>query len=259
MSWQYFLVEQQGAITEITINRPDVHNAMAPAVTAEFMRVLDIVEADPSRVIILTGAGERAFSAGADIKALLAMSPEAARAELALGNALTRRLEQSAKVTIAAVNGYALGGGTEFALACDLRIASTRAVFGLPEVKLGIFPGWGGAQRLPRLIGRGRALELLTTGRSIAAAEALAIGLVNRVVEPAELLPEARRLAGEIIAAAPLAVAQVKRAVMHGLEMPLEAALAYSSEAWLTLIGTEDYREGMQAFLDKRQPVWKGR
>jgi enoyl-CoA hydratase len=259
MPYQHFLFETDGAITTVTINRPAVLNAMSPEVTAELAAILDEVDESRARVLILTGAGERAFSAGADLKTMIAMSAADARAELNTGNALMRHLEHLPQVTIAAVNGYALGGGTEIALACDLRVASRNAVFGLPEVKVGVIPGWGGTQRLPRLVGRGIALELLCTGRNVPAEEALRIGLVNRVVDLAELLPTVRQLAGEIEAASPIAVQQAKRAVDRGLDMALDAALAFNAEAWLVNYHTEDRYEGMKAFLDKRKPEWKGR
>jgi enoyl-CoA hydratase len=259
MTWQHFLVEADGDVTTLKINRPAVLNAMSPEVTGDLARALDEIEAGPARVLILTGAGERAFSAGADLKVLIEMSAAEARRELESGNRLMRRLEQSRLITIAAVNGYALGGGTEIALACDIRLASANAVFGLPEVKVGIIPGWGGTQRLPRLIGRGLAMELLTTGRNVPAEEALRIGLVNRVVELSELLPAARALAEEILANSPIAVQQAKRSVNGGLEMALDEALAFNAEAWLVNYHAEDRYEGHKAFLEKRKPEWKGR
>ncbi|MCZ7573296.1 MAG: enoyl-CoA hydratase-related protein [Ardenticatenaceae bacterium] len=251
-------VQIDGAVATVTVNRPEVLNAIDGALLAELEMAFATLEADEAvRVVILTGAGDRAFIAGGDIAAMRAMTVAEGQRFVYRGQAFTRHLETSRCVIIAAVNGYALGGGTEIALACDIRLAAARAQFGLPEVTLGIFPGWGGTQRLPRLVGKGIATELITTGARIDAQAAHRIGLVNHVVPDGELLPRAHEMAVRITANGPLAVRQAKLAIRAGLEIPLEQALILEAEAWLVNFATADRVEGLAAFLERRRPVFR--
>jgi len=251
-------VQIDGAVATVTVNRPEVLNAIDGALLAELEMAFATLEADEAvRVVILTGAGDRAFIAGGDIAAMRAMTVAEGQRFVYRGQAFTRHLETSRCVIIAAVNGYALGGGTEIALACDIRLAAARAQFGLPEVTLGIFPGWGGTQRLPRLVGKGIATELITTGARIDAQAAHRIGLVNHVVPDGELLPRAHEMAVRITANGPLAVRQAKLAIRAGLEIPLEQALILEAEAWLVNFATADRVEGLTAFLERRRPVFR--
>jgi enoyl-CoA hydratase len=250
--YQHLLYSNQGSITTITVNRPSVRNALNVATIDELGSAFEQAKSDPAvRVVILTGAGEKAFAAGADIT-------EIARLDEAGGTAFSRRgqlvfdaIETLGKPVIAAVNGYALGGGCELAMACTVRIASDSAVFGQPEVKLGLIPGYGGTQRLPRLVGKSRALILLLTGEPVPAAEALRLGLVDAVVPAAALLSTVEALATQIAANAPLAVKYCIEAVNRG-EFSEEAALFGRACA------TADMKEGTDAFLKKRTPEFKG-
>ena len=210
-------------------------------------------------MLILTGAGEKAFIAGADINELAQQTPVNGREFTLYGQEIIHRLETLGKPAIAAINGFALGGGCELALACTLRIASRNAKLGQPEVKLGIIPGYGGSQRLPRLCGKGVAHELILTGEMISAEEALRVGLVNRVVEPGELLATAEAIAKKIIANAPLAVKYALEAVEHGMEMPQEEGLYLEATLFGLCCATQDMREGTRAFLEKRPPKFEGR
>jgi enoyl-CoA hydratase len=210
------------------------------------------------RAIIVTGAGDRAFIAGADIAEMKDKSPSEALAFARLGQAVCSAIEAAPQPVIAAINGYALGGGCEIALACDIRLASETAVLGQPEVALGVPPGWGGTQRLPRVIGPGLARELIYTGRRVGAEEALRIGLVNAVYPPAELLERARALAAEIARNAPVAVRLSKEAIRRGLDVDLAAGLALEAQAFALAFSTADQREGMSAFLEKRSPEFRG-
>ena len=249
-------------VVRITIDRPEALNALDPAhndaLAAAFARFRD----DPAAwVAIVTGGGERAFSAGADLKALIPARAESVRAGEGIGTTfagITRGFT-CWKPLIAAINGYAVGGGLELALCCDLRVAAEHARFGLPEVKWGIIPGAGGTQRLPRAIGLGRAMELLLTGELIDAAEALRIGLVNRVVPLPELLPAARALAEVIVQRGPLAVRAAKQAALEGLDGPLDAGLALETRLSEELLRTADSREGLRAFAEKRPPHFHAR
>ena len=243
----------------ITINRPDKLNALNAATVRRLDEVLHEVHADATiRAVIVTGAGEKAFVAGADIAELSRMGPVDGVQVSRAGQATFRFLERMPKPVIAAVNGFALGGGLELALACHIRIASSRAKFGLPEVKLGIIPGYGGTIRLTRLVGRGRALELILTGDMIDAAEAFRIGLVNRVEEPDAVLPGAQALARRIAANAPVALALALESVDRGMSTTLDDAQLFESSLFGLLASTQDMREGMQAFLEKRTAQFRG-
>jgi enoyl-CoA hydratase len=248
------------AVVTVTLNRPKVLHALNAQLFNDLESVFTQLRDDPHvRVILLTGAGDRAFAAGADI-AELARTDAASANRLALrGQSILRLIETCTKPVIALVNGFALGGGCELALACTFRIASDTARLGQPEVKLGLLPGYGGTQRLPRLVGRGAALKLLLTGEPISAAEALRIGLVDEVVPPAELLPRGHALAQSILANAPLAIAACLDAVERGAGLPLEQALMLEAQLFSQLSGTQDKKEGTSAFLEKRPPVWSGR
>jgi len=258
MPYQTLTLTVADRIATITVNRPEKLNALNDATIGELSAVAEEVRgrADVAGVI-LTGAG-RAFVAGADISELAGQRPLDARRRALRGQAVFRQLETSPKPVVAAVNGFALGGGCELAMACHVRIASETAKFGQPEVKLGITPGYGGTQRLPRLVGRGRALQLLLTGETIDAAEALRIGLVNRVVPPAELMDTARAMVTAILANGPLAVALCIDAVDRGLDLPLSDALALEAGHFGLLAATADMAEGTRAFLEKRAAQFRG-
>jgi enoyl-CoA hydratase len=245
-------------IATLTVNRPDKLNALNDRVIEELGDAIDAVRSNPDAGgVILTGAG-RAFVAGADISQLEAHGAMSAKALAERGQDVFRRFESSPKPTIAALNGFALGGGCELAMACHLRIASDAAKFGQPEVKLGLLPGYGGTQRLARLVGKGRALQLLLTGDMIDAAEAHRIGLVNRVVPGAELMAAATTMLHAILANGPLAVAQCIEVVNRGADASLDDALALEATAFGLLAATDDKREGTRAFLEKRPPKFRG-
>jgi cyclohexa-1,5-dienecarbonyl-CoA hydratase len=248
-------VERDGALTIVTIEHPPA-NAISRAVVAGITQAFEEAEADSTcRALILTGAGPKFFAAGADITEFGSEGGD----NIARGHVLTLAMEHSRLPIVAAVNGIAFGGGCELALACDARIASSNARFGQPEIKLGIIPGWGGTQRLPRLIGRTAAIELLFTGDPVDAARALELGLVSRVVEPESLLGAARDLAGRFASQAPLALAATKRAIADGLDRPLSEALEAERKEFMQLFTSDDAREGITAFLEKRPPSWSGR
>jgi enoyl-CoA hydratase len=260
MDYQNILLERGENIAQITLNRPKVLNALNRALFAELDAALDEIAAeDAIRVVILTGAGEKAFAAGADIQELAQVSAVEGQ-ELALeGQRIFSKLENLGKPVIAAINGFALGGGCELAMSATMRIAGETARLGQPEVKLGLLPGYGGSQRLPRLVGKGAAFKLLLTGEMISASEALRIGLVDEVVPAAELLPRVRTLAAAIASVAPIAVRQCIAAVHAGYDLPLDQALAYEAALFGLCCATEDKAEGARAFLEKRVPVWKAR
>lgn len=242
----------------ITINNPDRLNALDVDHLEALLGAFRDVDGDASvRAIILTGAGEKAFVAGANIKQMLTMSPEEAMRFARLGHAVGTAIERTPQPVIAAVNGFALGGGCELALACDIRICSTNAVFAQPEVGLGIPPGWGGTQRLPRAVGKGIASELIFTGRRIKADEALRIGLVNAVHAPETLLEHAWELAAEIVANSPVAVRLSKRLIARSADAHPSAGLAEEAHAFAELFGSHDQQEGMKAFLEKRKPAFE--
>jgi enoyl-CoA hydratase len=260
MPWNYLqIVNDADGIATITLHRPEKLNALNAEMLHALHEALQQLEADESvRALILTGSGEKAFAAGADIAGIAGQSPVSATRSSRRGQRIFRRLETLEKPSIAAINGFALGGGLELAMACTLRIAADSARLGLPEVKLGIIPGYGGTQRLARLVGRGRAMELLLTGEPIDAAEAYRIGLVNRVVSAADLLPACKELLKKMIVNGPIALALVMRAVDSGLDSGLDEALEMESAAFGVAAGTGDCREGIAAFLQKRKPVFTG-
>jgi enoyl-CoA hydratase len=259
-NFQYILVERRGAVTVLTVNRPDKLNAIHRASIEEIGTAVRTFVADDSQgALIVTGSGPKAFIAGADIAELQPLGPAAAEEISRFGQEVMTLLETSPKPTIAAINGFAFGGGCELALACHIRLASDNAVLGLPEVKLGIIPGYGGTQRLPRLVGQARALELVLTAGSVKAEEAFRIGLVNRVHPQAELLAEAEKLALAILKNGPLAVSAAIACVVRGGSLTLEEGLRFESGQFGTLAASEDMHEGLQAFLDKRPADFKRR
>jgi enoyl-CoA hydratase len=254
------LLDVRDGIATVTVNRPDKLNALNEEVVGGLAETFEKCRADRAvRAVILTGAGDRAFIAGADISFLAACDPKAARDAALRGQALTLAMEGLGKPVLAAINGYALGGGCELALACTLRVAAEGAKLGQPEVKLGIIAGYGGTQRLPRLVGKGKALELLLTGEPIDAAEALRIGLVNRVVKREALIDETRALAGKIMAAGPLAVQFTLESVHRGVGASLEEALGLEANLFGLCFSTQDMKEGTAAFLAKRPPNFTGK
>jgi enoyl-CoA hydratase/carnithine racemase len=258
--YQNLIVEEDAAIVTITVNRPDKLNAIDERTAVELLDLFSKLDArDEVRVVILTGAGDRSFIAGGDIAAMSRMSLQEGEKFVYLGHKLTKAMEHSNKVVIAAVNGFALGGGTELAMACDIRVASEKAQFGLPEVTVGLFPGWGGTQRLGRLIGKGRAKELIFTGERVSADEAYRLGLVNKVVSPEELMPYTRQLAERILANSQNAIRQAKKALNEGLEVSLDQGLVIEAEAWLVNFSTADRVEGLTAFVEKRKPNFTNR
>ena len=253
------LLAREGALAIVTINRPDKLNALNREVLQQLHQIWSELRGADVRAAILTGAGEKAFVAGADIEAMSTMTPAAAKAFADLGHATGERMERAHFPVIGAINGFALGGGCELALACDFLYASDRAKFGQPEVNLAVIPGFGGTQRLPRRVGIGRARELCFTGDMLGAAEALRIGLVNAVVPGAELRSKVLEVAKKIEQKGPLAIAQCKRVLLRGQDIPLPVANELEAQAFATLFGSEDQREGMAAFLEKRAASFTGR
>ena len=258
MAFETLLVEQDAGIVTIKINRPPV-NALSKAVHDDLSALLDQIRVDSSvRVVILTGGGDRAFVAGADIREINELDGVQAEAWVQDWHHLFIGLERMAQPVIAAINGVALGGGCELAMACDIRIAAEHASFGQPEINLGIIPGFGGTQRLPRIIGRGRALEMLMTGDAIDAAEALRIGLVNQVVSSEELMDTARNKASQIASKGAVALKLIKECVNDGLDQSLEEGLALEAGRFGAACATQDKVEGITAFLEKRKPTFTG-
>ncbi len=258
--FQNLRFEKREQIAYVTINRPDKLNALNQAVMGELREVFTQIKDDPEvRVALLTGAGEKAFVAGADINELNKNNPVEAKAYTHKGQAVLDLIENLGKPVIACLNGYALGGGCELAMACSFRLASENAKLGQPEVKLGIIAGYGGSQRLPRLVGKGLALQVLLTGEQISAQEAQRIGLVNEVVAQGELIPRAETIARKIIANAPLAIQYTLEAVNKGMEMPLAEGLFLEATLFSVACATEDKKEGTAAFLEKRTAVFKGK
>jgi enoyl-CoA hydratase len=260
MSFATLLVNNDGGVRTITINRPDKLNALNRQVIAELHVAFgQAAQDDAVRAVILTGAGEKAFVAGADIGEMAGMTPVQLREFSRQGQALMTRIERLGKPVIAAINGFALGGGFELAMGCHLRLAADTAKIGQPEVRLGLIPGFGGTQRLLRLAGRGAALELCLTGDPVDAQRACQLGLVNRVVAAAELAGEAATLAGRLAALAPQALRGVIDAIAFGGENALDQGLEYETQLFAVLASTEDMREGTSAFLEKRKPAFQGR
>ena len=253
------LLETADGIATVTVNRPDKLNALNLTVIAELTAAFEQLRDDPAvRAVLFTGAGEKAFIAGADIAGLSKLDPQAARENATRGQRLTLVMEGLGKPVLAAINGFALGGGCELALACTLRVAAEGVRIGQPEVKLGVICGYGGTQRLPRLVGRGRALELLLTGEPIDAAEALRIGLVNRVVPREKLIEETRAIARKILAVGPLAVRRTLEAVGRGMDGALADGMVLEADLFGACFGTRDMKEGTSAFLEKRPPKFTG-
>ena len=251
--------ETRGGMAFVTIDRPAALNALDRKTLDELRRAFEATRADSSvGAAVLTGAGPRAFAAGADIRELTGLSETEGRRLAASGQAVLDLIENLGKPVIAAVNGYALGGGCELAMAATIRVAAEHAVFGQPEVRLGLIPGYGGTQRLPRLIGRGRALEMLLTGETVTAAEAWRIGLVNRVVPAAELLSRAESIAAGILSNAPIAVRYCMEAVHRGLGTSLAGGLQLEADLFGRCCATADMKEGTRAFLEKRAAHFKG-
>ncbi len=259
-AFETVLYEKRGGTAYVTLNRPKVMNALNQRAIAELRAAFDDARDDPAvRGIILTGAGDRAFIAGADIAELAKATPVEAERQTRAGQGLLNLIEQLGKPVIAAVNGLALGGGCETALACTIRLASSGAKFGQPEIKLGLIPGFGGTQRLARLVGKGIALQLILTGEMISAEDAYRIGLVNEIVEPSGLLARAEAILAQIAANAPLAVGYAIEAVNLGLEGPLSEGLSLEGKLFALCASTEDKKEGTSAFLEKRLPKFEGR
>ena len=258
--FENILVDKDGAIGIITLNRPSALNALSTKLLGELsFALLELERNVDVRAIVITGAGEKAFAAGADISELNALGSAGAGADQArMGQSITRQIERLRTPVIMAINGFALGGGCELAMSGDIRIASENAKFGQPEVNLGIMPGYGGSQRTTRLVGKGMAMYLCLTGEMIDAQEAHRIGLVEKVVPLAELLSEAKRIGNAIAAKAPLAIAATKRAINNGAHLSIDDALELEALEFGTLIDTEDFKEGTSAFLAKRKPAWKG-
>ena len=260
MSYENIVFEKKGAIAYVTVNRPKVLNALNMATMEELRSSFAGIKEDHAvRVAIMTGAGDKAFIAGADIGELAKHDPVSAKQYTHRGQSVLDLIENLGKPVIACINGFALGGGCEIAMACTMRLASENAKLGQPEVKLGIMPGYGGTQRLPRLVGKGIAMQLVLSGDMISAQEAYRIGLVNEVVAPAELVPRAEAIAQKIVANAPLAVQYAMEAVNKGMEMTLAEGLYLEATLFAICCATEDKKEGTTAFLEKRQAQFKGR
>jgi len=260
MNYRFIKVDESDGVGWVRINRPESLNSITIEVMRELNQAFQRIEEDENvRVAVLTGEGGKSFIAGGDIKYMDGISASQLLNEQVEGQEIIRHIEELRKPVIAGINGYAFGAGTEIALACDLRIASERARFGLPEITLGIMPGYGGTQRLPRLIGSARAKELMMTGDIISAEEALRIGLVNRVVPHEELNNEIIKFAGKLRESAPLALQMIKEAVGYGLQMDVARAIRLEARIFNILFNSEDKVEGMKAFLEKRRPVFTGR
>jgi enoyl-CoA hydratase len=260
MAFDNLLIERDEATAIVTINRPKVLNALNTQTLDELRRaILELKQDEGVRVVILTGAGEKSFVAGADINELAVQTPTSGREHALAGQHVLDLIENMGKPVIAAINGYALGGGCELAMACTLRLAADTAKLGQPEVSLGLIPGYAGTQRLPRLVGKGKAMEMILTGAPIAAEEAQRIGLVNRVVPAAELMAEARTLAAQLAKNAPIAMRYIINAVSKGVEIPFADACQYEATLFGLVASTDDMREGTSAFLAKRKAEFKGK
>ena len=259
-SLENLLLEREHGVATVTVNRPKVLNALNSRTLEELRStILTLKHEEDVRCVVLTGAGDKAFIAGADINELAVQTPVGGRQHALSGQHILDLIENMGKPVIAAINGFALGGGCELAMACTIRIAADTAKIGQPEINLGIIPGYAGTQRLARLVGRGRAMELLLTGDHISAQEAYRIGLVNRVVPAAELMGEARRIAATLASKAPVAVKYIIDAVNKGLDMPFPDAQIFEATLFGLVSTTEDMREGTRAFLEKRKAEFKGK
>ena len=259
MNFENLLLERDGPVAILTINRPQVLNALNRATTEELRRaVLDLKEDATVRAVILTGGGEKSFVAGADIKELAKQRPAEGKEFSRRGQHIFDLIENMGKPVIAAINGFALGGGCELAMACTLRLAADTARMGQPEINLGIIPGYAGTQRLSRLVGKGIALDIMLTGRQVKADEAMQIGLVNRVVPAADLMAEAKKLAAELATKPPVAVQYIIEAANHGLEVSFDQGQFLEATLFGLVASTDDMREGTAAFLEKRKPQFKG-
>ena len=260
MSFENLLIEREESFAILTINRPKVLNALNTRTLEELGSALrELTHDDAVRAVILTGAGGKSFIAGADINELAVQTPAGGREHALAGQHVLDLIEQMGKPVIAAINGYALGGGCELAMACTIRIAADTAKLGQPEINLGIIPGYAGTQRLARIIGKGRALELLLTGDQVTAQDAHRLGLVNRVVPAEELMAEAKTLAATLAAKAPLAIRYILEAVHKGVEMPFPQAQVFEATLFGLIASSDDMREGTAAFLEKRKPAFKGK
>lgn len=260
MEYKNTLYEKSEGLATISINRPEALNAINEETILEILSYLDDAKRDESvRVIAITGAGDRAFCAGADMQAWKNIDPLEAREFSRLGQRMCDEIEALGKPVIAAINGYALGGGLELAMACDLRIASEKARLGQTEINWGILPGWGGTQRLPRFVGKGVAKEMIFTGKMIGAKDAEQLGLVNKVVPPDQLDSALKELANELINKPPIGIKMVKELINSSLEIPLAAGVIHEAECFGVITSTEDFKEGLSAFLEKRKPKFKGK
>ena len=260
MAFDNLLIERDGAVAILTVNRPKVLNALNTQTLDELRRaILELKHDEAIRAVILTGSGDKSFIAGADINELAVQSPTGGREHAVTGQHVLDLIEQMGKPVIAAINGYALGGGCELAMACTIRIAADTAKLGQPEINLGIIPGYAGTQRLARIVGKGRALELLLSGDQVTAQDAHRLGLVNRVVPAADLMAEAKKLAVSLASKAPVAVRYILEAVNKGLEMPFAQAQIFEATLFGLVASTGDMREGTAAFLEKRKPAFKGK
>ncbi len=260
VSYTTLLIERDGPVAILTVNRPKVLNALNSATIDELRRAILEVKHDPDvRAVIVTGAGDKAFVAGADVNELAAQSPTSGRDHALRGQHVLDLIENMGKPVIAAINGFALGGGCELAMACTMRLAADTARIGQPEINLGLIPGYAGTQRLARLVGRSIAMDMVLTGRHLTADEAHRVGLVNRVVPAAELISEARKLAAELAAKAPVALRYAIDAINRGSDMAFGPACSYEATLFGLVASTDDMREGTRAFLEKRKPEFKGR
>jgi enoyl-CoA hydratase len=260
MTFENLLIERDDAVAILTFNRPKVLNALNTQTLTELSSAIEAFKADPGvRAVVLTGSGEKSFVAGADINELAVQTPVQGKEHARRGQQIFDQIEQMGKPVIAAINGFALGGGCELAMACTLRIAADTARFGQPEINLGIIPGYAGSQRLPRLVGKGIALEIMLTGDMVPAQRAYEIGLVNKVVPAAELMAEAKKLAHTLASKAPIAVRYIIEVTNQGLDMSFPEAEYLETALFGTIASSDDMKEGTRAFLEKRKAVWQGK
>jgi enoyl-CoA hydratase len=260
MTFENLNIDEDDAVRIVTFNRPKVLNALNAQTLSDLANAIAAFKDDPGvRAVVLTGAGEKSFVAGADINELAVQTPVQGKEHARRGQAIFDAIETLGKPVLAAINGFALGGGCELAMACTIRLAADTARFGQPEINLGIIPGYAGSQRLPRLVGKGIALEIMLTGDMITAQRAYEIGLVNRVVPAAELMTEAKKLAHTLASKAPIAIRYIIEAVNQGLDAPLPVAQFLETSLFGTIASSEDMKEGTKAFLEKRKAVWQGK